>query len=164
MTGHFGFSYVGAVYLLLLFIPNLLWTRFQPEGYDPGTENRLLHFFERAGQVLTVTAVLIFDDYHLKPWSVWSLWLAASFALMIFYEIWWVRYFRGSKSQADFYSSLLGIPVAGATLPVASFLLLAVYGKVIWLFLASIVLGIGHIGIHLQHRKRLTIDKYSMKV
>ena len=29
----------------------------------------------------------------------------------------------------DFYSSILGIPVAGATLPVLAFLSLAVYGK-----------------------------------
>ena len=47
--------------------------------------------------------------------------------------------------MADFYSSLLGIPVAGAALPVA--------GKVIWMLIATVILGIGHIGIHLQHKK-----------
>lgn len=26
MTGHFGFSYVGLLFLLLLFIPNIIWT------------------------------------------------------------------------------------------------------------------------------------------
>ena len=28
-----------------------------------------------------------------------------------------------------------------------------VYGKVVWMLMASIILGIGHIGIHLQHRR-----------
>lgn len=53
------------------------------------------------------------------------------------------------------YSSLLGIPVAGATLPVVAFLLLGIYGRNIFLIISTIVLGIGHIGIHLNHKKEL---------
>ena len=53
----------------------------------------------------------------------------------------------------DMYSSLLGIPVAGATLPVLAFLLLGIYGKNVFLIIATIILGVGHIGIHLNHRK-----------
>ena len=74
---------------------------------------------------------------------------------MALYEVWWVHYFRSPKTQQDFYRSLLGIPVAGATLPVLAFLLLGIYGKVVWMLLAAAILGIGHIGIHLQHRRRL---------
>ena len=74
---------------------------------------------------------------------------------MALYEVWWVRYFRSPKTQQDFYSGLLGIPVAGATLPVLAFLLLGIYGRVVWMLLAAAILGIGHIGIHLQHRRRL---------
>lgn len=48
---------------------------------------------------------------------------------MVLYEIYWIRYFRSEKTMRDFYSSLLGVPVAGATLPVAAFMLLAIYGK-----------------------------------
>ena len=58
----------------------------------------------------------------------------------------------------DFYSSILGIPVAGATLPVMAFALLAVYGKNIILGIAVIILGIGHIGIHLMHKKEADDD------
>ncbi len=50
--------------------------------------------------------------------------------------------------MGDFYSSLLGVPVAGATLPVAAFFLLAIYGRNIFLVLAVMILGVGHIGIH----------------
>ena len=59
----------------------------------------------------------------------------------------------------DFYSSLWGIPLAGATLPVAAFFLLGVYGRVVWMMLSSVVLGIGHIGIHLQHKRQLQKNK-----
>ncbi len=61
--------------------------------------------------------------------------------------------------MGDFYSSLLGIPVAGATLPVASFLLLAVYGKNVALGVSVLILGIGHIGIHLMHKKEIEQGK-----
>ena len=32
--GHLGFSYVGLVYILLLFVPNLIWAGKQPKGYS----------------------------------------------------------------------------------------------------------------------------------
>jgi hypothetical protein len=74
---------------------------------------------------------------------------------MIPYEVFWTRYFRSEKTMKDFYSSILGIPVAGATLPVLAFLLLAIYGKNIILGIAVVILGIGHIGIHLMHRREI---------
>ena len=74
---------------------------------------------------------------------------------MVLYEIYWNRYFRSEKTMNDFYSSILGIPVAGATLPVLAFLLLAIYGKNIVLAVAVLILGIGHIGIHLMHKKEI---------
>ena len=60
-----------------------------------------------------------------------------------------------AETMKDMYSSLLGIPVAGATLPVVAFLLLGIYGRNIFLIISTIVLGIGHIGIHLNHKKEL---------
>lgn len=153
--GEWGFSYVGLVYLLMLWIPNSLWAKHQPSGYHPQSERRSLLMAERIGQVLTTTMVLVFQDFNLKPWSFWSIWLIASFCCMLLYEAWWIRYFRSKKTLADFYSSYAGIPVAGATLPVAAFFLLGIYGKVVWLIPATILLGIGHIGIHLQHKKEI---------
>lgn len=112
-------------------------------------------FFERIGQVLVTCTALIFSDFNLRPWSLWTLWLVAAVILMLMYEVWWFRYFRSQKTLGDFYSSFCGVPVAGATLPVMAFFLLGIYGKVAWLLIAVVVLGIGHIGIHLQHRKEI---------
>lgn len=155
MFGHFGFSYVGLVFMIMLLIPNLIWTKKQPQGYSAANENKLFVVLERVGEVLTTCCVLIFSDFNLQGMSKWSLWLAAAFVLMVMYEVWWVRYFKSERKLADFYSSFLGVPVAGATLPVIAFFLLGIYGKVIWMLIACMILGIGHIGIHLQHRNEI---------
>ena len=126
-----------------------------PQGYTAANENKILLFFERAGEVLTCACALLFSDFNLHEWTAWSWWLAAAFILMAMYEVWWVRYFRSERRLTDFYSGLLGIPYAGASLPVMAFFLLGVYGKVIWMVIATIILGIGHIGIHVQHGKEI---------
>lgn len=151
--GHFGFSYIGLIFLTMLFIPNLIWAKHKPEGYTSANEKKVLSCMEKIGQVCVTCTALIFSDFNLHAPALWSLWLAAAFLVMILYEFWWMRYFRSRKSLKDFYSSLFGVPVAGATLPVAAFFLLGIYGKVIWMLIAIAILGIGHIGIHLQHRK-----------
>ena len=158
MLGHLGFSYIGLIFLLMLFIPNMIWTRKKPQGYISENENKVLLILERIGQVLTTICTLIFNDFNLHGWSNWSWWLIAAFMLMTMYELWWVRYFRSEQKLSDFYSSFLCVPLAGSTLPVISFFLLGIYGRVIWLLIATTILGIGHIGIHIQHSKELNIS------
>ena len=153
---HFGFSYIGLIWLLLLFVPNFLWTKRKPAEYDrfAGNENRVLLVFERAGEVIVTGVALIFSDFNLRlPPSPWSFWLLASLILMILYEVFWIRYFRSPRTMRDFYRGLFGIPVAGATLPVLAFALLAVYGGNPILLGGTAILGVGHIGIHLAHAK-----------
>ena len=154
---NFGFSYVGLIFLVMLMLPNIIWTKNQPKDYEKyvANENKVLLAFERIGEVLVSCVSLIFSDFNIKPWSNWTWWLIVSFLLMVLYEIYWIRYFKSEKTMKDFYSSILGIPVAGATLPVLAFLLLAVYGKNILLGVAVLILGIGHIGIHLLHKKEI---------
>jgi hypothetical protein len=153
MTGNFGFSYIGLIYMLMLVVPNIIWAKNKPKGYDPTTENKILLAFERIGQMLCTTAVLCFSDYNPRILETWTIWLIMSALLMLLYEINWIRYFRSSRTVYDFYRSIFAIPVPGATLPVVAFFLLGVYGQVIWLIISSIILGVGHIGIHLQHFK-----------
>lgn len=154
---HFGFSYVGLIYLIMLMTPNLLWTKNMPKDYEKhvGNENRVLLALERVGEVLVSTVAVIFTDFNLRSWTPWSLWLVVSFALMLLYEVFWVRYFKSEKTMADFYSSLLGIPVAGATLPVTAFFLLGIYGRNILMVVSTVILGVGHIGIHLDHAREI---------
>ena len=41
---HFGFSYIGFIYLLLLFIPNTIWSKKPPTDYEKYVvnENKIL--------------------------------------------------------------------------------------------------------------------------
>lgn len=153
----FGFSYVGLIFLLMLIVPNMVWAKNQPKDYDKYVvhENKILLAFERAGEVLVACMALIFADFNFRKEGLWLLWLAAACVLMALYEIYWIRYFRSEKTMRDMYSSLLGVPVAGATLPVLAFFLLGVYGKNIFMIISALVLGIGHIGIHWNHRKEV---------
>ena len=154
---HFGFSYVGLIFLVMLMVPNIIWSRNLPEDYEKyaAKENKVLLTLERVGEVLVSALCLIFSDFNIGKISIRSIVLAASFALMILYEIYWIRYFRSDKKMSDMYSSIIGIPVAGATLPVLAFLLLGIYGRNILLVISVIILGIGHIGIHLQHKNEI---------
>lgn len=153
---HFGFSYVGLVFLIMLFVPNIIWSKNQPKDYEKYApkENRILLTLERIGEALVSTLCFIFSDFNIRI-SGWSAFLVMAFAIMILYEIYWIRYFKSEKTMADMYSSILGIPVAGATLPVLAFFLLGVYGKNIPMMIATVILGIGHIGIHLQHKNQI---------
>ena len=153
-----GFSYVGLIFLIMLFIPNIIWSKNLPKDYDKYVkkENNVLLFFERVGEVLLTVLALIFTDTNINNISYWSIILLIAFLLMVLYEIYWIRYFRSNKTMKDMYSSILGIPVAGATLPVLAFLLLGIYSKNILIIISSIILGIGHIGIHLNHKKEIS--------
>lgn len=155
MFGNIGFSYIGLIYLILLFIPNFLWAKYKPIGYENivNNENKILLVFEKNGQMLVSCTLLIFNNYNIYSFSMWSFWLVISFTSMILYELCWIKYFNSKKELKDFYKSCLGIPVPLATLPIIAFIFLGIYGKVIWLIISSIILGIGHMGIHLNHYK-----------
>lgn len=152
---NFGFSYVGLIFLIMLMVPNIIWEKNQPKDYEKyvKNENKILLLLERIGEVGNTCLALIFSDFNINTISSWSIILLTAFFAMVLYEIYWIRYFRSEKTMKDMYSSILGIPVAGATLPVIAFFLLSVYGKNIPLMISTIILGIGHIGIHLKHKK-----------
>ena len=154
---HFGFSYVGLIYLAMLFIPNGIWTKNQPEGYAEyeARENKILLAFERVGQFIVTPCALIFSDFNYKGWNFWLIVLGISFLMMVLYDIAWVRYFKSSKTMKDFYRGFCGMPLALATYPVIAFYLLGVYGGNIFMVFGAVILGIGHIGIHAQHAREV---------
>lgn len=166
---HFGFSYVGLMFLLMLFIPNIIWTKYQPRGYAEyaAKENKVLAVIEKIGQVAVTCLCVIFTDFnpHIYnngygvQFSMRILYLMIAVLLMIFYEIFWIRYFRSHKEMSDFYRGFVGFPLAGATLPVMAFFILGIYGQNLALTLAAVLLGVGHIGIHVQHAKAVAVNK-----
>ncbi|MCR5060649.1 MAG: alpha/beta hydrolase [Saccharofermentans sp.] len=158
---HFGFSYVGLLFLIMLFVPNIIWAKNKPEDYYRyvKNENKFLLFLERCGEVLVSCLALIFSDLNVRFESIWSLWLLVAFLFMVLYELYWIRYFRSAKTMKDMYSSFAGFPVAGASLPCLAFFCLGIYGINIFLTVASLILSVGHIGIHLMHRREVAAPK-----
>ena len=146
----FGFSFLGLILLLMLFVPNIIWSRFPPEDYDKFSENenRLLLILERTGEVL-VTCLVLFTAIRFSR----SLILLIVIVLMVVYELYWLRYFRGNHTMEDMYRNFLFIPLPGATLPVLAFMLLGIYADNLFLIISAVILGIGHIGIHYSHKK-----------
>lgn len=142
---NFGFSFVGLIFLLMLFVPNIIWSKYLPIDYDSQSENRILLVFERVGEVLTVVFALFCGNEFSSV-------ILISVILMLLYEIYWVRYFRSDRTMNDMYGNLGFIPLPGATLPVVSFFFLGIASGNIFLIISSVILGIGHIGIHLGHR------------
>lgn len=155
MNFNFGFSYVGLFFIMMLIIPNIIWSKNIPIDYEKYAvkENKILLLFEKIGQILVTCFALIFSDFNIQHFNYWTILLLISFLIMLLYEFYWIRYFNSNRTMKDFYSSVLGIPLAGATLPVLAFLLLAIYGRNILMFIAIIIFGIGHICIHFGHFK-----------
>ena len=152
-----GISAVGIVFLLMLFIPNIIWSKKQPEGYEESAkrENKGLLALERAGEALV--SVLVLTDRRLDRFALSPRlgYIIFALMLMIIYELYWIKYFRSSRTLADMYSDYCGFPLAGASLPVFAVFLLGVYACNAFLIAAAIILGIGHIGIHFMHKKEL---------
>ena len=152
-----GISIVGIVFLLMLFIPNIIWSKKQPEGYEESAkrENKVLLALERAGEALV--SVLVLTDRRLGRFALSPRlgYIILALALMILYELYWIKYFRSSRTLADMYSDYCGFPLAGASLPVFAVFLLGVYACNAFLIAASVILGIGHIGIHFMHKREL---------
>ncbi len=165
----FGFSVSGFIVLVMLFAPKMIWVcGKKPKGYERAgkCEPRVLLVFERVGEVATTVSLLVFpsinplviklpDGVYFR-WNL-VLWITAV-VLMILYECYWVKYFRSARTMKDMYSSFLGFPVAGATLPVMVVILLGVYSRNLAVIASALILGVGHIGIHLVHKRRADVS------
>lgn len=152
-----GISYIGIIMLILLFLPNIIFIKNRPVGWEKlGLEDRILGILEKIGQVGVTMICPISKNLNPDGFTPWTLWLIVSALCMALYEAWWIKYFTGKKRLRDFYSGILGIPLAGAVLPVLAFGFLAIFGKSPQLALFVIPLGIGHIGIHKNHKKEIS--------
>lgn len=152
-----GVSIVGMGFLLMLFIPNIIWSKNLPDGYEESAkhENKLLLTLERAGEGLVSTLVLIdrrTDRFSLSPRIGY---LVLALVLMILYELYWRKYFLSAHKLSDMYSDYCGFPLAGASLPVFAVFLIGIYACNVFIIVSAIILGIGHIGIHLMHKKEI---------
>ena len=76
---HLGLSYIELIFLIMLMIPNLFWTKNQPEDYEKyvHNENKILLLFEKAGEVLVTCLLLILSNFNIQGITAWMIWLIA---------------------------------------------------------------------------------------
>lgn len=154
----FGFSAVGLVFLLCLFVPNILYGLKQPawQAGMSAAEPAYFRIPERIGEILVSVLLLCMKDLRWPTtWTANVWWFAAAAVLMALYLAAWARYFAGAGTPEDFYGPLLGVPIPLALLPVAAAILLGIYARSFWLIFAGAVLGFGHLGIHILHLRTL---------
>ena len=79
----FGFSYIGLIWLLMLLVPNFIWTKNQPKDYEKyaANENKFLLVLERSGEFIVTPVALIFSDFNFKGWNFWL-------AVMVTFWVW----------------------------------------------------------------------------
>ena len=99
-----GFSYIGLIMLLMLFVPNFIWTKKRPKDYDKyvAKENKVLLAFERTGQFIVTPSALIFSNFNFHGFNFWSVVLILALLNLVVYDIAWVRYFKSEKTMQDF--------------------------------------------------------------
>lgn len=74
---------------------------------------------------------------------------------LILYYAGWIRYIILGRAEVLLYRSLLSIPLPMAVMPVIYFLAAAVLLDSVWLLLAAIALGAGHLTASWLHSRSI---------
>jgi hypothetical protein len=145
---------LGGIITLMVLLPNLLAVFFPPtvKLIDDQQQNdtllQIMTVVERIGQA---GSFVIPFFYRLSLDSVMD---AVALTIMIctlaLYYAGWIRYLVLGREEALFNRSLLGIPLPMAVMPVIYFLSASVLLGSVWLMLAAVMLGVGHISVTLD--------------
>jgi hypothetical protein len=103
------------------------------------------HAVERVGQV----GCFVIPFFYRLPRAsdVNAVALAIMIGALALYYAGWVRYLVLGREEELFHRSLLGIPLPMAVMPVIHFLSASVLLSSVWLMLAAVMLGVGHIAV-----------------
>ena len=150
-----GFSFIGLIITLSIFIVNLTVLFVPPKNIPPdlGGGSIFITILERIGQagcvIIPVLSKNAFADINLNIWAVLII-----FCVLIYYAL-WIRYIIGKGEFYLLFKPLLFIPVPMAIFPVLAFLLTAMLSTSVLLFIAVICLAVGHIANSLHTYKFL---------
>jgi hypothetical protein len=139
-----GFSIIGLLIAVFIFLPNVLFIIFPPKNVPDGLKDAGIVFtvLERIGQagclVLLVMSKENYQDVIINRWFVLMV------LCIIAYYCLWIRYVvKGHYFSLAFMPVLL-LPIPMAIFPVLAFVFAALWGKSIFLGSAVVLLAIGH--------------------
>ncbi|NIN93243.1 hypothetical protein GTO36_09775 [bacterium] len=150
---------LGGIISLAVLLPNILALFFPPTirlANVPQPSDKLLQIMtvvERIGQVGSLVIPFFYRLSLARAKDAVA--LAVMIGALILYYTGWVRYIILGRDEALFYRSLLRIPLPMAVMPVIYFLAAAVLLDSVWLLLASIALGAGHLTVSWLHSRRI---------
>ncbi len=139
-----GFSLIGTLIAIAIFIPNLLIVKFPPNNAPKDSKDAGIIFtaLERIGQVGCIV-ILVISRENFKTSTI-NIWAVLMVICILMYYFLWIRYVTKGKEYKLLWDSLYFIPIPMAFFPVGAFLFAAILGKSIWLGILVIFLGIGH--------------------
>jgi hypothetical protein len=150
---------LGGIITLAVLLPNILAVFFPPvirlaNVPQPNHKRmQIMTVVERIGQV---GSYVIPFFYRLSlAGAADAVALVVMIGALILYYAGWVRYIILGRDEALFYRSLLSIPLPMAVMPVIYFLAAAVLLDSVWLLLASISLGTGHLTVSWLHSRSI---------
>lgn len=131
---------------LVAFLP----PRAVPSRVSRGKHFRTFELLERFGQAGCFITPLLLGSRPLS--SAPGAFTVMAFILALYYGL-WLRYAVSGRRYATLFEPFLGIPVPMAVAPVLYFAASAVAFGSVPLFLASLVLAVGHLYVSVQSRK-----------
>ncbi len=141
---------LGGLITLVVLLPNLIVVFFPPtqklSGSLPIDDGRLqtMTIIERIGQIGSFVMPFFYQLPQLNTLGFVAVLIMA--VTMALYYAGWIRYLI-RRSEELFYQPLLGIPLPMAVMPVVYFLAASILLGSIWLMVAAVLLGIGHITV-----------------
>lgn len=143
-----GFSLIGTVIGVLLFLPSVfVFIKFPPKNVIKGTKKEpiLLTGIERVGQATCLVSLAISKDFFIM--SNINIWMILMSISIIIYWGLWMRYIVKGQDSCWMWKPFFFIPIPLAVFPVCAFGFAALWGKCIWLGIATVILAIGHLSI-----------------
>jgi len=149
---------LGGIITLMVLLPNLLAVFFPPTTkltVDPQPNPRLqiMTAIERIGQVGSYVIPFFHQLTLAGVMDVVA--LAIMIGALALYYAGWIRYLVLGRAEELFYRSLLGTPLPMAVMPVIYFLSASVLLGSVWLMLAAVMLGMGHISVTWLHSRNI---------
>lgn len=139
-----GFSIIGTMIAIAIFIPNLLMIKFPPNNVPKDSKDVGIIFtvLERIGQVGCILILVISkNNFEKLTINIWAIFMGL--CILTYYFL-WGRYVVKGQEYKLLWEPLSFIPIPMAVFPVGAFLFAAFLGKSIWLGILVVFLGIGH--------------------
>jgi len=149
-----GFSIIGLLLAVSIYLPNLLFIIFPPKNVPDGLKDAGIIYtvLVRIGQAGCLVLLVISKDNYLNvSIDIWFILMAI--CILAYYSL-WIRYVIKGHAFSLAFKPLVFLPIPMAIFPVFAFGFAALWGKSIILGIVVALLAIGHF-VNSRHTYKL---------